>query len=129
MELLVTSCQKTELLSPTTDSRDKIVDTWKCSEKSSLSGQTDHYDSNISKSSSDSTVIYISYFYGLGKDVKAYAKMNSLSISIPKQTIEGNEVSGSGTIASNFNTINLTYTVNDFGGKVDNVTAVYTRIP
>jgi hypothetical protein len=111
----------------TDDPRDKIVDTWNCKENGSISGTTS-YAVEISKSPSDSTKVFIDNFYGLGPGIKVTAKMNGLSLIISSQTVDGNLISGSGSISSSYKTISWTYKVNDGGGEIDNVTAAYSRI-
>jgi hypothetical protein len=109
----------------TNDPRDKIIDVWNCRETSQTYGVT-NYTIEISKSTTDSTKIFIDNFYQLGKGTSISAKMNGLSIIIPSQTVDGNLISGSGTIKSDYTTINLSYT-SKVGTDTDNVTAVYSK--
>jgi hypothetical protein len=64
----------------------------------------------------------------MGAGNKVTAKLSGLTLSIPNQTVDGFAITGSGTISSNYKTINWTYTVND-GAEVDHATAVYSKIP
>jgi hypothetical protein len=109
----------------TDDPRDKITDSWKCQEKSAVFGETT-YTVDITKSSSDSSMVLIDNFYQLGAGIKVKAKLNGLSLTIAKQTIDGNLITGSGSISSGYKTITWSYTVDDGGGK-DNVTATYSK--
>jgi hypothetical protein len=122
--LIIQSCEDTN--DKTNDPRDNITDTWQCKETSEVFKQTT-YTVDITKSSSDSTKILIDNFYQIGPGSKVSAKLNGSGLSIASQTLDGFTISGSGTISSNYKTINLTYTVND-GAGIDHVTAVYTKI-
>jgi hypothetical protein len=126
MMLFSASCQKDLLDS--TDPRDNIVGDWNCSEQGNVFGSMT-YPVIITKSVSDTVTVYIDNFYKLGSGIKAYAKMNSMAVSIPSQVVDGYTISGSGTIASNYKTISFSYLVNDGSGEIDHVSAVYTKAP
>jgi hypothetical protein len=122
--ILTLSCEDT------TDQKsgvNNITDTWQCKETSTTYGQST-YSVNITKSSTDSTKVFIDNFYQMGAGNKVTAKLSGLTLSIPNQTVDGFAITGSGTISSNYKTINWTYTVND-GAEVDHATAVYSKIP
>ncbi len=106
---------------------DNITDTWQCKENSTSYGQST-YTVDITKSSADSTKILIDNFYQMGAGIKVTAKLSGFTLNIASQTVDGFTIAGSGTISSNYKTVNWTYTVND-GAEVDRVTAVYSRIP
>lgn len=125
--LFLTSCELDDFNLDSDDERDRIVDTWKCEENSMLFGQQTPYHSDISKSSSDSVTIYITNFYQLGFNEEIYATLTNRSIDIPKQTVDGHVIDGFGTVASNYNSIQFTYTVDDGSGTLDNVNATYRR--
>lgn len=115
------SCEK---LDNGDDPRDIIVGTWSCSESYSTHQQS--YQVFISKSASDSTRILISNFNLLGNDVDVYAKLSGLNLNIPSQSVDGFQISGSGTVASNHEKINLSYSVNT-GSEIEQWTAVYSK--
>lgn len=125
--LFMSSCELDDFNLDSNDDRDKIVDTWKCEENSSLFGQQTPYLSDISKSSSDSVTIYINNFYQLGFNEEIFATLTNRSIDIPNQTVDGHVIIGFGTVASNYNSIQFTYTVDDGSGMLDNVNATYRR--
>ena len=125
LAVLVLSCEKLD--SASDDERDNLVGVWYCNETgtSGTSGSF-NYQVTIAKSGSDTTKILISNLNQLGSDVDVYAKLNGLSLSIPSQTAGGFQVYGSGTVSSNYKTINWTYTVNT-GSELEHWTAVYSK--
>lgn len=116
------SCEKQD--TEAEDPRDVIVGTWSCSESYGTNQQS--YQVIISKSASDSTRILVSNFNLLGKDIDVYAKLTGLNLNIPSQSVDGFQISGSGTVASSHEKINLTYTVNT-GSEIEHWTAVYIK--
>ncbi len=71
---------------------------------------------------------YIDNFYQLGTGVQATIKVSGgYTITIESQVVNGIVFSGSGVISSDYNTINISYTADDGGGEVDQVTAEYSR--
>lgn len=124
--LFFTACEVEDLNLGSNDDRDKITDTWNCNEESSLFGKTS-YDSDISKSSSDSVTIYIDNIYQLGFATEANATLDNRKIIIPQQQVEGNIIEGNGQVSSNYQSIEFNYIVDDGSGDIDNVYALYTR--
>ena len=122
LALLVISCEKLDTES--NDIRDNLVGTWSCSE--SYNSQPQNYQVIISKSTTDTTKIIISNFNLLGNDIDVFAKVNGLNLNIPNQTVDGYQISGSGSMASNHEKINLTYSVNT-GSEIEHWTAVYSK--
>lgn len=119
--VFVTGCED---LTDALSSRDRIVDTWKCDEVSGDFGSQTYYV-NITSNSADETKVKIENFYNISSLV-VNATVNTLSLSIPSQTVGGYTISGSGTISAKYDKITLTYTVND-GGGTDHVTATYSK--
>jgi hypothetical protein len=117
--MVIVACQK-ENSGP-----ESILGKWSCKENSQVFEVT-NYTVDISRSSTDSTKIFIENFYQLGSSYSVTAKINGLNISIPNQTVDGNQISGSGTISSAYDKINWTYSV-VAGSTTDHVTAVYTK--
>lgn len=117
------SCDKLDTTSG--DPRDNLVGFWSCNENSQIFG-SQSFNVGISKSSTDTTEILMDNFYGLGSEYTAYAKMNGLNLILPSQTVNGYQISGSGTISSNYKTINWAYTVTG-AGQTDHVTAIYSK--
>jgi hypothetical protein len=122
LAVVVVSCDK--LGSESDDPRDNLVGVWYCNE--SGTGGNSNFQVVISKSATDSTRILIGNFSLLGNDVDVYAKLNGLSITVPSQTAGGSQVSGSGTVSSNYKSINWTYTVSA-GGTTEHYTAAYSK--
>ena len=79
----------------------------------------------------DSTVIYIYNFMNLENNpsipVYARANVNGTSIQIPRQTISGHTIEGSGFIQSNYTKISLDFTDDLYGGTPWDVNTIYTK--
>ncbi len=119
--IMFNSCESLEEYGP-----DSIYDTWYCLETSEVYGQTNYYV-DLSKHPSEDGKIILDNFYNLGLGKEVIANHSGLSISIPSQVVDGNAIAGSGTIASDYKTIDFTYVVDD-GGGVDHVTAQFKRL-
>ncbi|HEX3009551.1 MAG TPA: hypothetical protein VHO90_18245, partial [Bacteroidales bacterium] len=104
--------------------RDNIADTWKCAE-TSASG-SDSFLVEIVADNTSTTGIKIYNFDNLGDNLAVLATVNSFSISIPSQSVDGFTISGSGTISSDYKKITLKYTVND-GGDSESYNATLTK--
>jgi len=127
--LLVTSCDFGEDIDPdnSDDPRDNIVDTWRSTEISAIYGKSS-YLVDIAKEPLDSTKVVLSNFYNLGIDTEVKGALNGYKIYISTQVVNGNEISGEGTIAGDFSVINFEYEVKDGSGEEDNVSAEFNRI-
>lgn len=123
MGFLLVQCEPDSLFPATTIS--KITGTWHCSENSQIFNSP-KYDVNITKGVA-SDAMEISNFYGLGFAKSVQATVDAKDILIPEQTVDGNIISGGGTISGDYQEINLDYSVDDQSGQVDHVTAVLTR--
>ncbi len=122
--VLLSSCAKEEPLDPTdpTDVRAKFRGNWAVKENSKEYGPST-YNVTITDEVA-STNILIAYLYSFkGKTV---ASVNQSNITIPTQTIDGVNVSGSGLL-ENSNRISLKYTVQITKAKYDTVIAVLTK--
>jgi hypothetical protein len=124
--LLFSGCAKEDEPEPetpgSTDPRVKFHGHWYNSENSSQNGHSNYYV-DITDSSNASYVL-LSYLYGYNTKVRATVSSNS--ITIPSQVVEGNNVSGNGTL-TNSNQINLNYLIWLGGSNYDTVTAVLTK--
>lgn len=124
--LFLTSCSKSDDPQPVdpgnTDARAKFRGTWAISENSVDFGPST-YNLSIADSSNASYIL-MSYLYGFNK--KAYATFSGNNFTIPVQTIQGNNVSGSGTL-TNANRIDMRYLVQTTGTHYDTVTAILTK--
>jgi hypothetical protein len=127
--LLVTSCEFGEEIDPDNsgDPRDNIVDTWRSTELSAIYGKSS-YLVDISKESLDSTKVVLSNFYNLGVDTEVKGTLDGYKINIYVQVVNGNEISGEGTIAGDLSAIDFVYEVDDGSGEKDNVSAEFKRI-
>jgi hypothetical protein len=105
-----------------TDPRDKFHGNWAVSETSKDYGSST-YSCSITDSSA-ATYIYVAYLYGFNK--KVYSTVSGSTMTIPSQVIQGNNVTGNGTLV-NANRINLTYYVQTTLSHYDTVTAVLTK--
>lgn len=122
----LSSCELEDFDLGTGDERDNIVDVWKCAESSTTFGEKT-YQSEIYKSDRDSLTVYINNFYFLGENVEVYGTLRNNRITIPQQTAEGHVIAGSGTVASNYESISFIYTADDGSGMLDDVSASYSR--
>jgi len=124
--LLFSGCAKEEEPEPETpagtDPRAGFRGHWAISENSSVSGVAT-YNVDISDSSAAS---YIQFAYLYGYHTKVRATVSGSSLSIPSQVVEGNNISGLGTL-TNANQINMTYLVWLGGSNYDTVSAVLTK--
>lgn len=115
--LFVTACIRDEEIT--------VLDgTWTSSETSSLFGSTS-YEVNITSDANNPNLIYLENFYNLGFSNKVTANVSGDNIVITTQTVDGYEISGSGTII-NDNSLSFSYTAYD-GADTDNVTSSYAR--
>lgn len=120
--LVVASCEElTDSLSP----RDNIIDTWKCQE-TDASNTVDNFLVEIVEDNSSLTGVKIFNFSHLGENFAVKASVSGTSITISSQTVSGFDISGSGTITSDYEKITLKYSVDDGGGK-ENYNAVLTK--
>lgn len=109
---------------PIDDENVDLSGTWGCTETSVLFNNTS-YEVNISADASNPSIIYLENFYNLGFSNKVTANVSGDYISISQQTIDGYQISGSGTVNSQ-NSLSFEYTSYD-GSDRDTVTATYTR--
>lgn len=126
--LLFISCE--DLLNALGDSRSRLLDYWIVDESlpAYKSGE-EIYHVEISEHPTDSTRILISNFFNVGANAMAEAVLSGKTLSLSSQTISGGfTVTGSGTIHSDWNSINWSYTVDDGSGVPETYTAVYTRL-
>ena len=111
------------------DIASRLEGKWAVSETSTLfKAAKDAYDVYITIDEIDSTTIYISNFYGIGGTYDVKATVNTLNLTIPKQTVNGSDFSGSGLISKNYKTITWRYKVLFESGEVDTVDATYQKI-
>ena len=122
--LFLASCAKEEEEPEpaNSDPRARFHGNWAVSENSKDYGPST-YNLTITDSSSTSYIL-ISYLYGFNK--RTYATVSGNAFSIPGQTIQGNNVSGSGLLTS-ANRIDLKYLVQTTSTHYDTVTAVLTK--
>ena len=127
--LLVGSCELGEEIGTdnSDDPRDNIVDTWRSTEISAIYGKSS-YLVDISKEPLDSAEIVLSNFYNLGINTEVKGVLNGYKIYISAQVVNGNEISGEGTLAGDYSVINFVYEVDDGSGETDNVAAEFNRI-
>jgi hypothetical protein len=126
MILVLPSCEKEDEPEPetsgTTDPRAKFHGHWYNSEISSANGSSTYYV-EIGDSSNASYILFAGLY---GYQAKVYATINTNSLTIPEQIVEGNKVSGSGTLV-NSNQISLSYLVWLGGSNYDTVRSTLTK--
>lgn len=120
--LSLIGCTTDEDLNPT-DDRDKYLGSWSCTEQGATQST---FIVTITKSTSDSTKIFLANINSLGSSYKPAAVVNGNSLTIPVYNSGGYTVSGSGNYNSGSGTISLTYTING-GGNDENYTAVLSK--
>ncbi|MCW3072710.1 MAG: hypothetical protein JWO44_2600 [Bacteroidetes bacterium] len=124
--LLFSGCAKEEEPAPETpagtDARAAFHGHWAIAENSSMNGAAT-YNVDITDSSNAS---FIQFAYLYGYHTKVRATVSGSSLTIPSQVVEGNSVSGSGTL-TNANQINMSYLVWLGGSNYDTVSAVLTK--
>ncbi|MBN2215567.1 MAG: hypothetical protein JW723_15135 [Bacteroidales bacterium] len=130
--MFVTSCELIDDLGPNADGVSRLEGQWKCDENSQNYKKSTMgiYYVYISPHPGDTTRVLISNFYQLGDHVEASAKLSGQTLILDSQNLPGDFriVSGSGSISSNFKTINWSYKVDDGSGDLDNATATYTLV-
>lgn len=123
--LLLSSCTKNDDVIPDDSgntNQSKFAGSWAVSENSKIYGAST-YNASITDSSNTSYV-FISYLYGFHK--KIVASVNASTLTIPSQIIEGNQVTGSGTL-ENSKRLSFKYYVKITAKQTDTVSAVFTR--
>jgi hypothetical protein len=122
--LFFSACTKDDDLQPDDPSGDQsqFAGNWSVSETSKIYGVST-YNASIADSSNTNYVL-ISYIYGFHTKTRATVSGNSLTIS--SQVIEGNQVSGSGTL-ENARRLSLKYYVKISSKQTDTVTATFTK--
>ena len=102
--MILTSCQDEE----DNSNPNTIIGEWRCEENHPSYG-LQNYNVDIQEDLADSTKINIYNFLGLNTsidgDYYADGKVSGNSLSILPKSIDGHFVSGSGTISSNYKTI------------------------
>jgi hypothetical protein len=107
------------------DPSSKISGNWQCNETSEVFGITTF--SVIISRTGHLQEIEISNFYNLaGRHV--IATVDGQDILISEQTVDGNIISGDGTISKDFSQIELYYEVDDQSGPIDHVNAVLSPL-
>ena len=128
---VVTSCELIDDTGPVDNAISKLEGQWKCDETSQnfKKSTMSIYYVYISPLPGDTTRVLISNFYQLGDHIEASARVNGQTLTLDAQNLPGDfrVVSGSGTVSSNFKTINWSYHLDFGGGDIDNVSAVYTK--
>ena len=126
------SCEQEQTAAGT---RDALEGNWVVDENSQFYNKTTSavYNVYISLSSQDSTGLFIANFYQLGYENEIRATLDGDRIRLE----QGQEVTlltspymiieGTGVIASDYQSIDWSYQVDDGSGQIDHVTATYSR--
>jgi len=104
---------------------------WSCHETSiiymnNLKG-TSIYPVYFAQDVVNDNVYYIDNFYQLGNEIEAKVSLSAGVLTLEKQTVDGIVFEGTGTVNSSYTLINFSYTADDGGGQIDQVTAEYSR--
>jgi hypothetical protein len=107
------------------DNRNAFIGTWSVNETSKLIGSRT-YTVTVEKDTEFPQRVNMYNFYALGTDsiVANVSSVYTNTITIPFQTLLGNYIGGTGTLANN--KISFDYTVDD-GNAIDTVKAVYSK--
>ena len=122
--VLLSSCAKEDPESPTSPTaapRDRFHGHWHFQGTSSIDGPFAYYVDIID--STDVNFIQFAYLYGYNKKVRATYSGNNFTV--PSQTINGNNIWGSGTLA-NTATMNVNFVV-DQGANNDTLIGTFTK--
>ncbi len=113
------------------DARDKLVfqtgnelKLWNCESHDPIFGEgtaKQTYQSVIKKDNTIENRIIITNFHGLGNaansgtQYEAYATLNNLTITLPKQEIDGFNFEGTGSVSADYTDIEWNYTIEEVG--------------
>lgn len=108
---------------------------WSCQETSEIFGEevksskgTTIFPVYIVRNATYDNKYYINNFYQLGDEIQVEILVSGgRTITIETQKVNGINFSGSGVVSADYNTINLTYTADDGGGIIDNVSSEMKR--
>lgn len=106
------------------DPTSKISGQWSCSEDSELFGIST-YQVTITRSGNVQEILLTGFYNLTGRSVRA--TVDGQEIIIPSQTVDGNTISGNGTIAKDFSDIEFFFDVDDHSGVIDHVSATLTK--
>ncbi len=118
--LLLASCAGEDLAPDHPLGVSDYTGSWNVQEDCSKSS----YSVEISADYSDSTKVYISNFAQMGYDMQVHAGISGDLITVLKQTVDGTEVQGNGTLSGD--KITWSYSLND-GADLIQCSAVFTR--
>lgn len=107
-----------------------LTGSWTCTETSIIfknDAGTSVYPVYIAQDMLDVNKYYIDNFYKLGSGVQVYIQVSGFSVNLPRQTVNGWEFEGSGSLSGDYNLIEIDYSADDGGGDVDQVEASYAR--
>lgn len=110
--LALSACEDDAEIIEAIDERDQISKEWRVEEDSDIHG-LQIFKVSISKHASSQDSIIISNFSALGSEATVTAYISGKSILIPNQKITGEDkiVSGQGTIANGYQSIDMLYTI------------------
>jgi hypothetical protein len=107
------------------DPTSKISGNWQCNETSEVFGST-NFTVIISRSGNLQEIEIYNFYNLSGKHI--IASVDGQDILIPEQTVDGNIISGDGTISKDFGQIDLYYEVDDQSGPIDHVSAILSPL-
>ena len=120
---LLSSCSDDSELD-TTDAREFLVDTWRCTE---LGASGISYDVSVTLDPEFENRVLLENFHELGYGEKLYAVLENNVLLIPEQTIFDHVIEGEGAIAVNQKTIDWDYSVDDGSGQ-ENFTSRFGEV-
>jgi hypothetical protein len=106
------------IVEPRYDSRDRVTGYYDIEEYSHTYNDMTYYTVQVTKSENDLNELWLSNFYSA--DIRVYAYVHGVKITIPFQEVNGYEIEGVGTIYSD-SSMDLDYSVRDRynGSKTD----------
>ncbi len=109
----------------TTKSNDKFAGTWVAADVCGSGAYS--YNSTISSSATSANGVLINNFGGFGTNLTASATVEGSTLTIPSQDLGGILISGSGTISTDGNSLQMTYTALDSAGNTDVCSGSWTK--
>lgn len=106
------SCEE-DALYETNDPRDQIAATWLCQEDGGETFGQNDFEIDIAKDGDDESKIKIYNIFQLGDSKSVNATLDERTITIAQQSVSEWQISGTGDISSNYESIEFTYTVDN----------------
>jgi len=121
--MILIACEEDAFDDIGTETRDEFLGSWNVLETAGLN-HPQNYTVEIVAGSDDNEIVFRGLYNISGLAVNA--SVYGANIEIEQQSLQGYTIQGNGQANSDFDQLNLNFTVND-GGSTDEVEAVLTR--